>query len=324
MKQTIKIIYWFSCYSIIFITVIISAVRSLILKKEDKKEISHFLMIFSFFLLMFGSTIYSILSINNRQIEIVFNLVAMAGVCLGIYSIPLFAFNISEDKVTPDKKKLLKILYYFSIFLFCLLIASYLINKFFEIIFSIIYIIYFFIITIICIEGLIKIKKEVKEYNKSSDKIQNSFNFFWINYIKKISKLSLIFLPLFIVDLFVGFNFKVFLIISDYGFRFFPLFFVIWSIVFIKEIFKNNELFNLNFDIIKNSFDQKNLFLKADNFNLTEREKEVLILLIKGKSYKEISSNLNISIATVKTHISNIYKKTDSKHKVELINKLIN
>lgn len=44
-------------------------------------------------------------------------------------------------------------------------------------------------------------------------------------------------------------------------------------------------------------------------YNLTEKEKEVLNLLIEGFEYKEIALKMNISPNTVRNHIANIYKK---------------
>jgi DNA-binding NarL/FixJ family response regulator len=46
-----------------------------------------------------------------------------------------------------------------------------------------------------------------------------------------------------------------------------------------------------------------------ENFNLTKRETEVLILISKGYSYKMIANECNVSYSTVNTHISNIYEK---------------
>lgn len=45
------------------------------------------------------------------------------------------------------------------------------------------------------------------------------------------------------------------------------------------------------------------------NFDLTEREKEILSYLVKGLSHKLIAAELFISIHTVNTHIRNIYEK---------------
>ncbi len=63
---------------------------------------------------------------------------------------------------------------------------------------------------------------------------------------------------------------------------------------------------------------------KLDHYDITQRESEVVNLLIKGKSYKEISEQLFISMPTVKTHVSNIYQKMSINNKVELINLLNN
>jgi DNA-binding NarL/FixJ family response regulator len=47
----------------------------------------------------------------------------------------------------------------------------------------------------------------------------------------------------------------------------------------------------------------------ADSFNLTQREKEILELLVKGNSYKMIADKCFVSIDTVKKHLQNIYHK---------------
>jgi DNA-binding NarL/FixJ family response regulator len=46
-----------------------------------------------------------------------------------------------------------------------------------------------------------------------------------------------------------------------------------------------------------------------DFFDLTQREKEILQLLVQGLLYKEIGANLNISANTAKKHVVNIYHK---------------
>ncbi|WP_234364292.1 helix-turn-helix transcriptional regulator [Lunatibacter salilacus] len=43
-------------------------------------------------------------------------------------------------------------------------------------------------------------------------------------------------------------------------------------------------------------------------------------LVRDGKNYKEIGEKLFISQRTVNKHIQNIFKKTNSKNKVELLN----
>ncbi len=65
---------------------------------------------------------------------------------------------------------------------------------------------------------------------------------------------------------------------------------------------------------------QKNSVLHEAN--LTEREAEILRLLIKGLSYKEIASNIFISIETLNSHIKNIYRKLNVHSRGELASRL--
>lgn len=50
---------------------------------------------------------------------------------------------------------------------------------------------------------------------------------------------------------------------------------------------------------------------------LTQREKEILNLLIEGQSNHTIAKNLFISIHTVKAHIESIYRKFGVHNKVQ-------
>jgi NarL family two-component system response regulator LiaR len=54
-------------------------------------------------------------------------------------------------------------------------------------------------------------------------------------------------------------------------------------------------------------------------FDLTEREREVLTLLAGGLSNMEISSELSISKATVKYHLTNVFTKLGAKNRVEAV-----
>ncbi len=57
---------------------------------------------------------------------------------------------------------------------------------------------------------------------------------------------------------------------------------------------------------------------KMEAYNLTRREKEILQLLIDGKSYKMIADACNISMHTLFTHTRNIYGKLDIHSRAEL------
>lgn len=51
---------------------------------------------------------------------------------------------------------------------------------------------------------------------------------------------------------------------------------------------------------------------------LTEREKEVLLLIAEGLSNKDIGEELHISIKTVKTHVSNLLMKCELEDRTQL------
>lgn len=57
-----------------------------------------------------------------------------------------------------------------------------------------------------------------------------------------------------------------------------------------------------------------------EKFGISRREEEVIQQLCEGKTNKEISRALFISLQTVKDHIYRIYQKTDVKNRVQLIN----
>lgn len=57
---------------------------------------------------------------------------------------------------------------------------------------------------------------------------------------------------------------------------------------------------------------------QSGNEDLTDREKEVLLLIADGLSNKEIAEELHISIKTVKTHVSNLLMKCELEDRTQL------
>ena len=57
--------------------------------------------------------------------------------------------------------------------------------------------------------------------------------------------------------------------------------------------------------------------------NLTYREKEIVALVEKGLSYKQMSDQLFVTTYTVNYHLKNIYKKLEIHSKSELLSKLM-
>lgn len=55
---------------------------------------------------------------------------------------------------------------------------------------------------------------------------------------------------------------------------------------------------------------------------LSQREQEIITLLSKGYRYKEIASQLFISVETTRTHIRNVYRKLEVNSSIDALNKL--
>ncbi|MBL7913632.1 MAG: response regulator transcription factor [Bacteroidia bacterium] len=62
----------------------------------------------------------------------------------------------------------------------------------------------------------------------------------------------------------------------------------------------------------------------SDDYNLSAREREVLGLLVNGKSYKMIADELCISYDTVRAHMKKIYEKLHVSSMTEAVAKAIN
>ena len=69
----------------------------------------------------------------------------------------------------------------------------------------------------------------------------------------------------------------------------------------------------------KDSKDLKNFI---SNYNITPREVEIVHQLIVGKSNKEIAHRLNLSIRTVKAHLTSIFGKVGVSNRFQLLNLL--
>jgi len=70
---------------------------------------------------------------------------------------------------------------------------------------------------------------------------------------------------------------------------------------------------------ISESFD-KLLERFVEKYGISKRETEIVELIFSGKSNKDISDSLFISLQTVKDHIHRIYLKTGAKNRVQLTN----
>lgn len=62
---------------------------------------------------------------------------------------------------------------------------------------------------------------------------------------------------------------------------------------------------------------------KHQDYQLTQREKQVLQLLTYGNSYKMVAAEMEISISTVSTHIKSIYEKLGVHSQAEAVSKTL-
>jgi DNA-binding NarL/FixJ family response regulator len=85
------------------------------------------------------------------------------------------------------------------------------------------------------------------------------------------------------------------------------------------EVFINKEISDILLKGIRFNQSAEAKRIKAVREDLTQREKEILTLIIKGHSNQEIADQLFISIPTVKTHRSNILAKCDVKNTASLV-----
>lgn len=70
------------------------------------------------------------------------------------------------------------------------------------------------------------------------------------------------------------------------------------------------------------TFQQKTASDPQKEFNISNREQEILNLLAKGYLYKEIAVQCGISTGTVKQHIHKIYEKLHVQNRTEALNKV--
>ena len=101
------------------------------------------------------------------------------------------------------------------------------------------------------------------------------------------------------------------------GFTILPYMYLIWNII---------SLFLVSQYFLKEAKMYKDIYFIPDEFfityNITKREKEIIIRIIKGYSYQQISKEFFISLGTVKNHIHNIYTKIGISDKENLRKKI--
>ncbi len=159
----------------------------------------------------------------------------------------------------------------------------------------------------------------------SFDKIENLFIKLWV---KRIIIISLLMFPLMFLDAMVE-KLPNIGIYFPFGLFTVFLYYAILSSLGLYYILRYfNTLFNpmVISDLSEHKQEKKNTEGRLEDllviYNITNREKEIIQLLVNGYSYQNISEKLIISLPTVKSHVYNIYRKLGIKNKIELINRI--
>lgn len=96
--------------------------------------------------------------------------------------------------------------------------------------------------------------------------------------------------------------------------------FIIVTVLFIRKMIGESRKEFEILDLIQTKNNEEIFYIQCTKIGLTKREVEVCELVRNGRTYKEIGEALFISERTVNKHIQNIFKKANTKNKVELLN----
>lgn len=88
--------------------------------------------------------------------------------------------------------------------------------------------------------------------------------------------------------------------------------------IFLLDMLKDHLAYRIH-QAVKSGGDDKISIVEAvEKYELTKREKTILSLLLEGMDNTEISSQLVISVNTLKKHILNIYRKLGINNRVQM------
>lgn len=91
-----------------------------------------------------------------------------------------------------------------------------------------------------------------------------------------------------------------------------------------RLVFPSNNNFLINdMNRVSELIKQINNFNSNQVFGLTKREKELVMLLADGQSYKSCAVAMNISLSTVQAHIRNLYTKLNVRNNRDAVKKAL-
>ena len=99
--------------------------------------------------------------------------------------------------------------------------------------------------------------------------------------------------------------------IESTGLRFYPLLFAVLSVAIAWHLFTHSKTEAATPNVLDHSVPAE--------WNLTERESEVVARLLDGHSNKEIGTLMYISVSTVKTHLRSVFEKSGCRSRFEVM-----
>lgn len=85
------------------------------------------------------------------------------------------------------------------------------------------------------------------------------------------------------------------------------------------EKIKNNEKVFFTPEDVSDKKGKQLLFLNNDKYNLSEREYEIVLMIVKGMTTRQIAQKLYLSEYTVETHRKNIGRKTGAHNPAAIV-----
>ena len=287
-----------------FTVVILSILTYMKYRHQVIKEYIIFLMALTTILLEQTITSYNLINIVQfTTLNIILNIVSYVAAAMIIYFLPLFTYEMMGKEWTTKERRIFQ---YISV-LPLLGIIIYYITPYKNLINIVLSSTLFLVILYCLIFIYFNYKTIVNKYKK------------------RILKVLLLSTVLFFPYMYLDTKTEQISFLNQwfpYGLLSLPLFYMVWnllSIYLIAKYFKQDIRMKVN-SSEEQEEEYDNFFAK---FSITNREQEIILLLIKGYTYNQLAEELSISLATVKTHVHNIYTKTEVKNKFQLL-KLMN
>jgi DNA-binding CsgD family transcriptional regulator len=98
--------------------------------------------------------------------------------------------------------------------------------------------------------------------------------------------------------------------------------FIIITVLFLRNMIEESRKDLETLELIQTKTEKEIFALRCSEFGLTQREIEICELVNEDLIYKDIAESLFISERTVSKHMQNIFKKSQSNNKTELLNSI--